>query len=158
MVIFMEKFVGLNLRFDSENRTLVCKLQKALHSLKQAPKGIVSKVFKGYQALYSVSVIHLCSSRFTGAKFTYILLYVDDIIVTGSSTFLQHLVRNLNSEFSLKNLGNLHCFLGTEVQKFPDGSMHLFQPKYIRDLLHKTETDKAKGIQTQLPSGLKLSK
>jgi hypothetical protein len=43
----------------------------------------------------------------------YLLLYVDNIIITASSTvFLQQLLDRLHSEFAMTNLGDLHYFLG----------------------------------------------
>ena len=46
----------------------------------------------------------------------YLLLYVDDIILTASSQkFLDHIVSLLRSEFSMTNLGLLHHFLGIAV-------------------------------------------
>ena len=45
------------------------------------------------------------------------MLVVDDIIVTGNNpTFIKSLVTKLNSEFSLKDLGNLDYFLGIDVR------------------------------------------
>ena len=46
----------------------------------------------------------------------YVPLYVDEIIVTASSTDLLHqLTARLRYEFGLKDLGPLHYFLGIEV-------------------------------------------
>ena len=43
----------------------------------------------------------------------YLLVYVDDIIVTGSSlSLVQSCISSLGNRFSLKDLGNLHYFLG----------------------------------------------
>ncbi|XP_071695397.1 uncharacterized protein [Rutidosis leptorrhynchoides] len=48
-----------------------------------------------------------------GSSTTYLLLYVDDIILTASSTSLLHtIIGQLNSEFSMTNLGALNYFLG----------------------------------------------
>jgi hypothetical protein len=48
----------------------------------------------------------------------YILVYVDDIIVVSSSAkFTNALVRKLGHEFALKDLGDLHYFLGIEVTR-----------------------------------------
>ncbi|WVZ82558.1 hypothetical protein U9M48_029812 [Paspalum notatum var. saurae] len=48
----------------------------------------------------------------------YMLIYVDDIIVTGSSMeAISALLKDLREEFALKDLGNLSFFLGIEVQR-----------------------------------------
>lgn len=65
----------------------------------------------------------------------YILVYVDDIIITGStSKIISEVVRGLSTRFSLKDLGPLHYFLGVEVLPSADGII-LCQTKYIQDLL-----------------------
>ena len=83
-----------------------------------------------------------------GLVSTYVLVYVDDITITGASVdFIQHLITKLNSEFALKDLGNVHYFLGFEVHRLHDVSLFLSQQKYIRDLLVKYKMDKAKALQ-----------
>jgi hypothetical protein len=48
-----------------------------------------------------------------GADICYLLVYVDDILLTGSnSLLLQHLIQLLNLEFKLRDLGTVHYFLG----------------------------------------------
>jgi hypothetical protein len=48
----------------------------------------------------------------------FILIYVDDIIVTSSSDqAISALLHHLSSEFALKDLGDLHFFLGLEVHR-----------------------------------------
>ena len=119
---------------------------------------------KGWQQLYSSlgSLVASDPSLFIhthGTVSTYVLVYVDDIIITGASAdFMQNLITKLNSEFALKDLGNVHYFLGIEVHRLHDGSLLLSQQKYIRDLLIKCKMDKAKAISTPMVSGLKLSK
>jgi histone deacetylase 1/2 len=87
------------------------------------------------------------------------LVYVDDIIITGSSiNLIQQLIQNLNSEFSLKDLGKLDYFLGIEVHHSNSGSLLLSQTKYIRDLLTKANMADAKGMASTMASSTKLSK
>ncbi|GJW61760.1 ribonuclease H-like domain-containing protein, partial [Tanacetum coccineum] len=50
-----------------------------------------------------------------GSQVAYLLLYVDDIILTASSTaLLQHLIDSLHREFDMTDLGELNYFLGVE--------------------------------------------
>ena len=65
----------------------------------------------------------------------YLLLYVDDIILTASTPdLLQRLTAHLRDEFALKDLGPLHYFLGIEVIRRADG-FFLHQQKYAHELL-----------------------
>jgi hypothetical protein len=58
----------------------------------------------------------------SGRDTTYLLLYVDDIIVIASSpSFLQRLLDKLHSEFAMTDLGDLHYFLGMAVCCSPNG-------------------------------------
>jgi hypothetical protein len=60
----------------------------------------------------------------------YLLLYVDDIILTASSmTLLCHTVSALQREFAMKDLGPLHHFLGITVERRQD-RMFLHQRTY----------------------------
>ena len=59
-----------------------------------------------------------------------LLLYVDDIILTAStSSLLQSLLSSLKTEFRMTDLGHLHYFLGIEVKALRDG-LFLCQQKY----------------------------
>jgi hypothetical protein len=52
----------------------------------------------------------------------YVLLYVDDIVLTASSAaLLQQTVSAIKREFAMKDLGPLHDFLGVSVQHQTDG-------------------------------------
>jgi histone deacetylase 1/2 len=87
------------------------------------------------------------------------LVYVDDFIITGSSSpHIKDLISNLNAQFSLKQLGQLDYFLGIEVSHLSNGSLFLSQTKYIRDLLTKTNMHEAKRLPTPMVGNLKLSK
>jgi hypothetical protein len=52
-----------------------------------------------------------------GTDTVYLLLCVDDIVLTASSTALmQHTISALKREFTTKDVGPLHHFLGVSVQ------------------------------------------
>jgi hypothetical protein len=72
-----------------------------------------------------------------GDMTAYLLLYVDDIILTASfAALLQQLTLRLRDEFAIKGLGALHYFLGIEVTRHPDG-FFLHQQKYAHELLER---------------------
>jgi hypothetical protein len=65
-----------------------------------------------------------------------LLVYVDDIVVTSSSpNAITALLQDLRSDFALKDLGDLHYFLGIQVVKQSDGIL-LSQGKYAAEALH----------------------
>jgi hypothetical protein len=51
-----------------------------------------------------------------GNQMAYLLLYVDDMVLTASTpALLQHLIARLYSAFAVKDMGPLHYFLGISV-------------------------------------------
>ena len=65
----------------------------------------------------------------------YLLLYVDDIIVTGNNIpFLQHFIQQLHHEFAIKDLGIWNYFLGLELSSSANG-LFLSQAKYAYNIL-----------------------
>jgi histone deacetylase 1/2 len=93
----------------------LCKLDKAIYGLKQAPRAWYSRLSSKLQSLGFVpskSDTSLFIFNKSGVAI-FLLIYVDDIIVTSSSeTAVIALLRNLRGEFALKDLGELHYFLG----------------------------------------------
>jgi histone deacetylase 1/2 len=87
----------------------------------------------------------------------FVLIYVDDIIVASSSSnATDALLHDLNSEFALKDLGDLHFFLGIEVKKIQDGIV-LSQEKYATELLTRMGMKDCKPSPTPLSSSEQLS-
>ncbi|KAG8498357.1 hypothetical protein CXB51_006727 [Gossypium anomalum] len=100
-----------------EGQQLVCRLKKALYGLKQAPRVWFHKL-KDFLLTTDFVASKADSSLFvqrSGSQLLFVLVYVDDIIVTGNnSEIIDGLVRRLNAQFSLKDLGQLNYFLGIE--------------------------------------------
>lgn len=67
------------------------------------------------------------------------------------------MLKDLNSEFALKDLGDLHFFLGIEVNRDREGGLHLCQEKYATDLLKRVGMQHCKPSSTPLSSTEKLS-
>ncbi|XP_013624876.1 PREDICTED: uncharacterized mitochondrial protein AtMg00810-like [Brassica oleracea var. oleracea] len=87
----------------------------------------------------------------------FILIYVDDIVVTGNSlSRICDIISTLSRRFSLKDLDDLGYFLGIEVMRTSQG-IHLSQRKYIADLLHRTNMTHAKPVPTPMCASTSLS-
>ena len=117
-VIEEEVYIEQPQGFEVEDkRTHICKLKKALYGLMQAPRF-------WYGRIYSF----LTSLDFTkskaGPKLYFkviedepiiLLLYVDDLFLTGYVKQIIECKNKLAEEFEMKDLGLMHYFLGLEV-------------------------------------------
>jgi hypothetical protein len=98
---------------DSSCPLHVCKLNKALYGLKQASRAWYSRLsLKLVKLGFVISKAN--TSLFLYNKsgiIIYLLVYVDDIIIMSSSlAAVMALLRDLSSDFALKDLNNLSYF------------------------------------------------
>jgi hypothetical protein len=92
-----------------------------------------------------------------GADTAYLLLYVDDIVLTASSEpLLRRIIAALQQEFAMKDLGELHHFLGVTVEHRPAGLL-LHQRQYTRDILERAGMSDCKPCSTPVDTQGKLS-
>ena len=125
--------------YHVENDKRVCKLVKSLYGLKQAPRKWNEKLtsfliefgFVQSKNDYSLYTYNKYNS------FVALLVYVDDIILTGNSTEEIDKVKVfLNSKFRIKDLRILKFFLEIEIVTTKTG-VCLCQRKYVLELLHE---------------------
>jgi hypothetical protein len=96
----------------------VCRLSKSLYGLKQAPRAWYLRLVTflssmGFQPTRSDSSLFVLRQ---GKESVYLLLYVDDIVLTASSSdLLCWVINTINAEFMLKDMGPVHYFLGIQV-------------------------------------------
>ncbi|GJT29122.1 ribonuclease H-like domain-containing protein [Tanacetum coccineum] len=92
-----------------------------------------------------------------GADTAYLLLYVDDIVLTASSSdLLQQIITSLHAEFSMTDLGSLNYFLGISVTRNASG-MFLSQQKYATEVLDRAGMLNCKPCRTPVDTDSKLS-
>ena len=84
-----------------------------------------------------------------------LLLYVDDLFVTGTDGLIADTKRKLVAEFKMKDLGMIHYFLGMEVWQSIDG-IFLGQGKYAVEILNRFGMMDCKAMATPMASNLKL--
>lgn len=81
-----------------------------------------------------------------GNFFIVILVYVDDVVITGNDfSFINHVKQHLDVTFSIKDLGCLTYFQEIEVAQSKEGIV-LNQQKYILDLLDEVSLLGAKPV------------
>jgi len=87
-----------------------------------------------------------------------VLIYVDDIIITRTSTsHIQALISCLRQHFALKDMGRLYYFLGIKASWTTNGDLHLSQTKYIKDLFNKSNMSSARPQLSPMISSTRIA-
>ena len=145
---------------DPERPHHVCRLHKSIYGLKQAPRAWFIRIanyllgigFTSSLAYPSLFIRHHRNS------ILILLIYVDDILVTGNNyEDISQLMMDLTCVCLMKDLGPLHYFLGIEVRRTPN-DLYLTQTKYALDLLLRAKMDGCKPIGSPVPTGSKFSR
>eukprot|EP00253_Pinus_taeda_P018682 PITA_18682 len=125
--IYMEQPHGF-----TQVSSLVCRQKKSLYDLKQAPRA------------------------WTYDSLLILVLYVDDLLITGSSaSCIATVKRTLHDRFLMTDTGPLHFFLGLEISQDATG-IKLSQAKYAWDLLERFCMNDCKPTPTPFLSRVRL--
>jgi len=116
-IIDQEVYVEQPLGFAVHgNETHVCRLKKALYGLKQAPRAWYSRI-----DTYLLQIGFTKSEADPNLYFTLIrgeplilVLYVDDLFITGAKRLIEGCKRDLALEFDM-DIGLMHYLLGLEL-------------------------------------------
>ncbi|CAM8956728.1 unnamed protein product [Rhodiola kirilowii] len=137
----------------------VCKLIKSLYGLKQASRQWFTKFsnslieFGFKSSLNDYSLFTLSQ----GSDFLILLVYVDDVIITGTLEVLINAVKQyIHEKFRIKDLGCLKYFLSLEVARSSDG-IFLNQRKYTLELLEEHKLTDCKPAKTPMKTKHSLS-
>jgi hypothetical protein len=84
-----------------------------------------------------------------------LLLYVDDLFLTGEEKLITECKKRLAVEFEMKDLGLMHYFLGLEVWQSPE-RIFLNQGKYTVEILKRFDMLECKSMNTPMETKLKL--
>ena len=126
----------------------VCHIQHVLYGLKQVPRAWFAKFSStifclGYMTSHYDSALFL---HHTNKCIILLLLYVDDMIITGNDlSGIQELKNFLSQQFEMKDLGHLSYFLGLEITHSTDG-LYITQAKYASKLLSRAGLTDSKTV------------
>ena len=89
-----------------------------------------------------------------------LLLYVDDMLIVGSSTEeINNIKKQLSKKFAMKDLGIAKQILGMRITRDrANGTLKISQTEYVMKILINFNMNKAKPVSTPLGSHFKLSK
>ncbi|KAH0751494.1 hypothetical protein KY285_004642 [Solanum tuberosum] len=130
----------------------ICRLKKAIYGLKQAPRAWYNelKTFLLYLGFVKSESDASLFIRKVSNNILYALVYVDDIIITGNHlSEVNQAIASLAGRFSIKDLGNLHFFLGIEVLRTAKG-ITLSQSNYINEILSEENMQDCNSAKTPM--------
>jgi hypothetical protein len=128
-IIEEEVYIEQSEGFEVHGRdSHVCKLRRALYGLKQAPRAWYSRIdsyLQGMGFIRSEADSNLYYVIVRG-ELLILVLYVDDLFLTGSKRLIAKCKRDPTSKYEMKYLGLMHYFLGLAVWQ-RDGQTFLGQ-------------------------------
>ncbi|WVZ72432.1 hypothetical protein U9M48_020896 [Paspalum notatum var. saurae] len=140
---------------------MICRLRRSLYGLKQAPRAWFQRfasVVTNSPVFFPPLLMILLSFVHTSSRGrTLLLLYVDDMIITGDDPrFIAFVKARPSERFLMSDLGPLRYFLGIEVSSTHDG-FYLSQKKYIQGLLDRVSMTDHRTEVTPMELNLQLS-
>jgi hypothetical protein len=138
----------------------VCKLYKSLYGLKQAPKQWHEKFnLTLISAAFCVNEADRCVyDRYGGGQGVILCLYVDDILIFGTSLDVINEVKIfLYQNFDMKDLGEADVILNIKLIKRENG-ITLLQSHYVEKMLKRFGYKDSKSSPTPYDSSLILRK
>ncbi|XP_030479381.2 uncharacterized mitochondrial protein AtMg00810-like [Cannabis sativa] len=136
--VYMALPPGLTVSNDVPTGTnLVCKLHKSIYGLRQSSRQWYKKLTSTLlqEGFTQSKADYTLFTRGKDDKFIALLVYVDDIVITGPNIEALHQLQNtLHQQFKLKALGQLKYFLGFEIARASHG-LFISQRQYTLQLL-----------------------
>ncbi|KAJ9516325.1 hypothetical protein QJQ45_001050 [Haematococcus lacustris] len=150
--------------FVEGSHNIVCKLQKALYGLRQAPRAWHARLKQvlegmGFRASESDPALFTMQRQ---AGMVYLLVYVDDCLICtekGDTDSLDYVKQQLSAVFGIKNLGDTKWFLGMKVTRDRAlGTLKLDQQQYVHELLNTYGMTAAHSKSVPMAPAVKLEK
>ncbi|XP_021609051.1 uncharacterized mitochondrial protein AtMg00810-like [Manihot esculenta] len=133
----------------------VCQLKRPLYGLEQASRqrNIEFTAFLKTLGFVQSSHDHCLFIQHTDIVFFILLVYVDDVILTGNSIdAINKCKMALHSKFTIKDLGPMKYFLGLEVTRSSHVTI-ISQTKFICDVLKDAGMLQCKPASSPFPKG-----
>ena len=135
----------------------VCKLNKALYGLKEAPRLWYEEIDRfllseGVRKSVNDPNLYLCSDCEL-----ILLLYVDDLLLTVKDrTRINNTKARLHSRYKMSDLDPARKFLGLEIDRLPNGYIQLHQKPFILKVLQRFNMQECNGVHTPMEPGRRL--
>ncbi|GJS51998.1 putative RNA-directed DNA polymerase [Tanacetum coccineum] len=141
-------------QLDVKNAFLHGHLTKTVYM--HQPPGFTNSAHSDYVCLLQNKTDSSLFIFHKGPNTAYLLLYVDDIILTASSTSLmKRIISSLHAEFAMTYLGLLNYFLGISATRTTSG-IFLSQTKYATEILEQAQMLNCNPCRTPVDTEKKL--
>ncbi|RDX81853.1 hypothetical protein CR513_37428, partial [Mucuna pruriens] len=141
--------------------SMVCKVKKSIYGLKHASHQWHHKFYQVISSCgFQENVVDDCIyHKFSGNKYIFLLLYVDDILLASSDTGLLYETKIfLTKNFEMKDLGEAYFVLGIQILKYRSQDIpRLSQENYINKVLDRFDMKGGKSENTLIAKGDKFS-
>ncbi|CAB4008956.1 Hypothetical predicted protein, partial [Paramuricea clavata] len=141
---------------------LVCRLRRSIYDLKQSPccwNSVLDRKLKnmGFVQTTDDPCIYI---KEEGGEIFIIAMYVDDILLAGKNgQKINEVKQALAEQFQMKDMGQLHYFLGVKVIQKPDSKeIWIGQEAYTKSVLERFGMESSKPARTPVNPGTKLKK
>jgi len=139
-----------------------CRLNKSLYGLKQAPRAWHKKLHSvlqgemGYTACSSDPGLYVQHSEQHGS--TYIIVYVDDLLVAARSMERINAAKQaVAAHFYTRDLGEPKCFIGLEISRDRTArTLAIRQQQLISEVIQKYGQGSAAGREVPMALGTQL--
>jgi len=131
------------------------RLRKALYGLKQAPR-VWFKTVNAFFADLGFKPGNSDPNLFI-RNGVYILLFVDDMLVIGKRSEVDHVKATIKKKWKCKDLGEAKLFIGFQIQRDRTAkSLRIHQTLYITKLLERLGMKDCNAVQLPIPAGTVL--
>ena len=133
---------------------MVCKLKKSLYGLKQSPRAWYEYIHAFFvkEGLIRSHVDHSLYVVQSSTHIVIVIIYVDDLIILASDmTKLMEFKAKLEKEFDMSDLGELHFFLGVQIERNRAArNLTMHQKSSIEGVLSRFGMEECKPLATPL--------
>ena len=145
--IYIKKPKGLNCSEE------ILKLNRALYGLKISPRCWNDK----FSEIMEMNGFNRSQHDYClyYANDVYLLLFVDDALITGKTEQVENLIKILYNNFKVKDMGEANSFLGMQFNR-TDDSLIIIQNKIINKLLKEFNMENCRNVATPMEVGFKI--
>lgn len=131
----------------------VLKMNKGLYGLKESPKCWNNK-FNEFANEYGLIRSKNDFCLYVGYK-VLLVIFVDDILITGEDNEISKLINHLKIEFKAKELGEVKNFLGMEINR-KGNEIKITQKRQIEKMLEKFNMEDCNGAKSPMTKGFQV--